>query len=265
MNLNRALRKRASKLRGKALKQLSKRSSGSDLATLSQKLSLEQYEKVLAHFEKPKEENLSTLAVRLMEDLFRSTEALESEHIEALVPESKARRIDCCAGCAWCCHEPIQCSILDAISVAHHLLNTDKAEEFSPTLDAYLATIAPYENRREQLKQSFDPCPFLGTNHQCKVYQARPIICRAFHSTDVGVCTSIHEQKAAERSVPMYTGLFGFRGIRLSGARQALSELGMDDRPVVLAKAVKLLLDDFDSVTESWLQGGDSFETAAVR
>ena len=63
----------------------------------------------------------------------------------------------------------------------------------------------------------------------------------------------------------MYTGLFGFRGIRLSGARQALSELGMDDRPVVLAKAVKLLLDDFDSVTESWLQGGDSFETAAVR
>ena len=60
MNLNRALRKRASKLRGKALKQLSKRSSGSDLATLSQKLSLEQYEKVLAHFEKPKEENLPT-------------------------------------------------------------------------------------------------------------------------------------------------------------------------------------------------------------
>ena len=48
----------------------------------------------------------------------------------------------------------------------------------------------------------------------------------------------------------MFTGLFGFRGLRLSGARKALKDMGLDDRPVVLARAVALLLENFEETLE---------------
>jgi hypothetical protein len=62
----------------------------------------------------------------------------------------------------------------------------------------------------------------------------------------------------------MYANLFGFMGMRLSGARQALMDMGIDDRPVVLATAVYILLQDFDGVVERWLDGEAVFDRAAV-
>jgi Fe-S-cluster containining protein len=258
--VKRAIRKRAGKLRDKAAKSLGKL-RGEDLQAVSNRQSQEQYIATLDHFVEAKDQSLPELAARLAVELVQETERLEQELVPQFIRQDQLAEIKCGAGCAWCCHEPLQVSILDAVSVAHHIRQGE--EEFA--LEAYLEHLEPTENRRELLKESFEPCPFLGEDQRCRVYHARPVICRAFHSRDAEHCESLVREEAEQREVPMYTGLFGFRGLRLSGARKALRDLGFDDRPVVLAHAVKLLLDDFEGTTEAWLQGDDVFEPAVVR
>lgn len=260
-SLRRVLRKRASKLSKKAAQSLSK-IKGDDLKAVSNRASLEQYVETLAPFAEPQQMSPAELARSLAADVVGSTEQLESEQIPRFIQADDLADIDCGSGCAWCCHEPLQVSILDAISVACYLLDNPNSDI---ELEKYLESLEPYGNERAKLKESFQPCPFLDDSHRCRVYQARPVICRAFHSRDVGRCRSIIEDQNEEREVPMYTGLFGFRGLRLSGARKALKDLGLDDRPVVLARAVKLLLADFEGVTQEWLEGEEAFEPAIVR
>ena len=134
--------------------------------------------------------------------------------------------------------------------MAQQIRQSETVAEVLVTLKRYNESIAPLGNSRESLKQSFDPCPFLNPRNQCSVYEARPVICRAFHSTDVATCESIIKNSSSQRDVPMFTGLFGFRGLRLSGARKALKDMGLDDRPVVLARAVALLLENFEETLE---------------
>jgi Fe-S-cluster containining protein len=260
--MKRAIRKRAGKLRSKALESLAKLQGG-DLQTVSNRISLEQYCHTLARFEDPTHDSLGQLAQEIAANLMHET-ANQSDQLEAnYVSEPKQREIDCGAGCAWCCHEPLQVSVVDAISVASFLLQ-DSTHDRSH-LESYVNNIDVYQNRRAGLKESFAPCPFLSDDKRCQVYEARPVICRAFHSTDVFTCRTVVEQRAEDRSVPMFTALFGFRGLRLSGTRKALREMGLDDRPVVLATAVKLLMDDFDSVVEQWFRGEPVFDLAAVK
>ena len=258
--MKRAVRKRAKKLRDKAAQSLAKL-KGQDLQTVSNRASSEQYVATLSHFAEPQGEEAEELIRALAQEVIQGTVVLETELVPQFIQPEQMAEIDCRAGCAWCCHEPLQVSILDAISVASYL----KANPSSDLeLESYLAHLEQYDNKRAELKQSFDPCPFLDDYHKCRVYEARPVICRAFHSKDVGRCESIIDNRPGDREVPMFSGLFGFRGLKLSGARKALRDLGLDDRPVILAQAVKLLLDDFDAVAEGWLEGEDVFESAVV-
>ncbi len=261
--MNRALRKRAKRLRSKSGKSLSKM-IGQDLQTVSNRMSAEQYTETLEFFENPPTDNAWELAVHLAEQLMLETENLEKNQVPRFVPDHKMKEVDCCAGCAWCCHEPLQVSILDAVSVAQQIRQTERVAEILATLKSYNESLAPLGNSRESLKQSFDPCPFLGPQNRCTVYEARPVICRAFHSTQVDTCESIVKNASSQRDVPMFTGLFGFRGLRLSGARKALKDLGLDDRPVVLARAVELLLENFEDTLEAWMEGEPVFDRAAV-
>ncbi|MGR5347163.1 YkgJ family cysteine cluster protein [Vibrio mediterranei] len=74
----------------------------------------------------------------------------------------------CCArGCGQCCHVPVSVSLPEAMYLSHHLnreLNlhpTQKHHEYDGT-----------------------PCPFLGEDGACSVYEARPIACRLFYAVD---------------------------------------------------------------------------------
>ena len=115
--MNRTLRKRAKRLRKKAADSLAKMNSG-DLQTVSNRMSSEQYCSTLELFETPQFKTPSELARHLASSLMSATEKMEEEQVPNFVPACKFQEIDCCAGCACCCHEPLQVSILDAISVA---------------------------------------------------------------------------------------------------------------------------------------------------
>lgn len=262
--MNRAVRKRAGKLRGKALKSLAK-SRGSDLSSVSTRLAQNRYAEVLEWFEKPQHANASALAADIAASVMADTEKTTEEIAPRFITQDHLCKIECAAGCSWCCRQPLQVSILGAISVADYILKTGQKDSYGPRLTEYAQKLEPYQYDHQGLKSCFERCPFLGSDDRCQVYEARPVVCRAFHSTDRRSCERVIAERMEDRNVPMYSSYFGFIGVPLSGARQALSELGMDDRPVVLGPAVKLLLDDFEGVLADWLDGGDAFAEVAVR
>lgn len=261
--IKRAVRKRAGKLRAKTMKSLAK-SKGGDLQSVSNQESQTQYSEVLALFENPTHENVGELVSEMARRLMQGTRQTAEEVAPRFISETDLGKIECSAGCSWCCRQPLQVSILGAISVAAYILDNGLKDHYSPLLETYVQTIAPYEYDHLRLKECFEPCPFLGAGERCGVYEARPVVCRAFHSTDKRCCEKVIVERSKDRNIPMFSRYFGFIGMRLSGARQALKDMGFDDRPVVLGAAVKLLLDDFEGVTEKWLDGEDVFEEVAV-
>ena len=158
-------------------------------------------------------------------------------------------KIHCRQGCNWCCHEPLQVHILDAIGVASANL---------PPLNYSLPT-----RERAGLKKIFKACPML-VDGQCSVYEHRPVICRAYHSTDVAACQRVVESQDAGRQIPMDLRLYGYTGLPQEATMKVLEELGIDRRPVVLGLAVAALQQDFAGLTRDWLSGGDAFDAVAV-
>lgn len=155
-------------------------------------------------------------------------------------PEAPAR-VQCGAGCHWCCHEPILVSPLDAMGAA--LADLGHPVEYAlPT------------RVRSQLRRIYQPCPLLREG-QCSVYDARPVICRAFHSTSVEVCRRKFQDQDSNRESPMELGLYGFTGLPQEGMLQALEEVGLDRQPVILGVAVADLRRDFESLSRDWLEG----------
>lgn len=260
--MNRAARKRATRLRDDALSQHD-RLEGEDLQSVSNRLDLAQYAATLEHLMGGAE--ATELASRLAREVLVQTEYISRDWAPRFISGGAASKIDCREGCAWCCHKPMQVSVLDAIAVANFLKSRGMAEEYLPILREHCREkLEPLGNQRRLLKTSYEPCPFLSKERTCSVYESRPVVCRAFHSLDSSACESKVQQQNADREVPLYSALFGFVGLAQEGARRAVRELGLDERPVLLAIAVKMLLEDFESVVSRWLAGENVFEPAAV-
>lgn len=243
--MNRTTRKRLERLLEQANREL-EIEPGKDLASVSTRVDLQHYAITLGllHAGEPGPETAVALVTAL-----RDASAVAYEVGARL---SGHRTVDCRSQCSWCCREPIQVSPLDAVLVAESLL--PRSEHWGPRLASYQLP----DRTSAVLKRNFAPCPFLGENQMCQVYEARPVICRAFHSTDVGVCRSRVENPDGKRSVPMFLEWFGFTGLPLEGAHRALDEAGIDRRPVVLGLAVRQLLEDFAGTTRRWLEGEPS-------
>ena len=189
-----------------------------------------------------------SVAVQLAQSLMDTTEKAGPEAAR-LFPSTQVA--ECRAGCSSCCHEPLQVSPLDAISVAHFLQGS-QLDYLLPTRDG------------RELKKIFMPCPMLGADGRCQVYAARPVVCRAYHSTRVSRCQANLAQRDERRDVPMNLHQFGYVGLPQEGALAALAELGIDRRPVVLGLAVRQLLQTFEAWTTSWLAGEPTFEPVVV-
>ena len=257
--MNRSQRKRVARSLDKARKDLA-RSSGESVQDIGRSLELAQYVSTLEAL--VSKDSAGESAVKVVTELMANTERAQAES-ERFLDQAARKQVDCSIGCAWCCHEPLQVSVLDAVSVAHRLRETGAGSERLEQYCAKLESEIGYQ--RSRLKGCFWACPFLDVSQRlCSLYQARPVVCRAFHSLDVSTCERNIQQRLGVRGVPMYLQLMGFIGLPLEGAHRALKEISVDITPVVLGPAVALLLRDFEGVLEEWLAGKPAFEPVQV-
>lgn len=92
-----------------------------------------------------------------------------------------AKRVTCSPGCASCCYHPVSISILEGIPIYRWLARHGKwtlrlKEKLRESADMQFGTTF------EVWLMALIPCPLLNEENRCSVYEARPLICRAYYA-----------------------------------------------------------------------------------
>jgi Fe-S-cluster containining protein len=122
------------------------------------------------------------------------------DEAERLLKEARAQanpddRPACRRGCAACCHQLVPLTTLEAQRIAEYINHLPRAErrELAKSVDRQSQRFAAWAANRphggvqdravnvDYLKQHI-PCPFLGSQNECRVYPVRPLICRGHHA-----------------------------------------------------------------------------------
>jgi Fe-S-cluster containining protein len=128
--------------------------------------------------------------------------------------------IECKKGCDYCCHQPVF-----ALDYEMQYLNTFIKKNFTKQKQAEVK-IRAHNNQQKLLDLSEteilntkQPCPLLE-NDFCSVYEARPMACRIYLSTNVKTCLkffTVPEDKSnfpALLEFPMRAGRFMNEGFK---------------------------------------------------
>lgn len=193
-----------------------------------------------------------------------------SSMADGLIAQASNPPPACRAGCAHCCHQTVGVTPPEVFAIHAHLRATRTPDE----LDAVAARIrAADDNTRGMAtldRVSPDlPCPFL-VDARCSIYEARPLACRGTNSLDASACErSLHDPAtraaflAGTVSVPCYLEpMRAFHAVT-AGLQLALDQLhGLEVTPLELTAAMRIMLDNPDTVPEQWLGGKDPFAAA---
>jgi Fe-S-cluster containining protein len=104
--------------------------------------------------------------------------------------EKEGNRADCKMGCFYCCHQTVLATPYEFFYLAEHV----KAKFKGDTLEIIKERAKSKMNNTsilsmERLLKYKGPCPLLHpTGGFCRAYQARPMACRIYISSDVKSC-----------------------------------------------------------------------------
>lgn len=101
-------------------------------------------------------------------------------------------KIQCRKGCSKCCSQIFHITLIDAYIIGEHIrsLPQERREELQQKARDYLTNLPLTGGEKEHTAGMFAegvsvvtegvPCPALGTEGECTIYEARPVICRRF-------------------------------------------------------------------------------------
>ena len=101
----------------------------------------------------------------------------------------------CRRGCAYCCYQLVPLTVLESQGIAAFLATRPRSErrDLSQAIDRqakrFAAWVQEYrpgsihdqKTNLAYLRQRI-PCPFLGSENECRIYPVRPLICRGHHA-----------------------------------------------------------------------------------
>ena len=132
----------------------------------------------------------------------------------------------CGSGCSYCCHSQINLIPVEALLIFSFIetsFNRREIRDLKTKIQKnHLLTTGKTFMEKVIIKDQ-TPCVFLGKTGQCRIYSARPFICRSWHSFDKSACESafISGNHAAEIEV------FEARNYMFSTARNLFQELSI--------------------------------------
>jgi hypothetical protein len=150
----------------------------------------------------------------------------------------------------------------EVLRIAAHLRATRSAGELSALLDRVRAADAATRGRsRQERAEQGVPCPLLDAGGSCSVHAARPIVCAAWTSLDVGACARHFAAPSVEPPAPMHAPGYEVANAVLAGLGWAAKERGLDARPLELIAALRIALER-QNAGERWLRGLSVFAPA---
>jgi Fe-S-cluster containining protein len=159
-------------------------------------------------------------------------------------PAAARATVACRAGCGTCCHNEVAVQAHEVLIVAEHLQKTLAPAELETLIARTAAQRAEYVANRDD--QSWlrpqNPCVLLHEG-SCSIYEARPEICRAYHSNNLAGCE--HNLRARYEEIDVKVeGLRGRMFAVMLGTDAAIEELGFDDRAYDFGSALHDALTD---------------------
>ena len=183
---------------------------------------------------------------------------------DAVHPLPGATELACAAGCAFCCHHPVDMTIPEALAIAAYL----RAERSPSELAATHHRIATQADQLQGLSyethaQAKMPCALL-VDGVCSVYPVRPFGCRAWNSTSVARCEDIHTHGDPVTMIPpldmtVYEAVWEVA----RGVAQGVKQSRLDGASYELHSVLRRALDTPDA-TERWLRGETVFAGCTV-
>lgn len=174
------------------------------------------------------------------------------EAIRAVEP-----KITCSGGCAACCYQTVDVSLVEAVVIGRWLLSQPKLHEPVRAEAAKLAG-RPVEHRYT------DPirCPLLTDSNHCHLYQLRPFTCRAFLSSERHVCEAALKGYLAEGVISDLSWLEipQIIGRLYEGAIDAATaDMGLQAGRVDLVETLATILEQ-PAIIDAWIAGGKPFQ-----
>jgi len=104
---------------------------------------------------------------------FDLTELIQHEFDRNLIKHGA--KIKCSRGCSGCCSHIFNITLLDGLVISEHISKLPQVQREYLQLKA-----KTYLEEKEKQENSLIPCPALGNEGECTIYEARPVICRRF-------------------------------------------------------------------------------------
>lgn len=172
---------------------------------------------------------------------------------------------ECRRGCSYCCNVQVAVTVPEvarAIAYARAHLSGDelvqiarRAEENAAQTHGKTALFYPLRL----------PCAFLGDEGECRVYEARPLMCRREHSLDVQQCKDGFDTTTLGQDFPVdhVPDVFDLSLMSIFVYQQTLSQLGVDASRYELQEALHIALANPNAV-EDWLTDDSVFKSASL-
>lgn len=151
----------------------------------------------------------------------------------------------CRRKCDFCCHLPVPVQAVEVLTIREHLLDTWPRAEIDKLI-----------TRSKQATQTVgEPCVFLK-DHECSIYEARPAVCRSYHSTNAKACET--NSPVNDEAVVIATETVN------SGFRNAVEHAGLDTTEYLLPHALAQALTD-SQAKDRLNKGKKVFKTGEFR
>ena len=160
--------------------------------------------------------------------------------------------IQCSKGCSHCCHMWVSVSAPEALILAGRLKSAGR--DTAPLLaKAELTRGMDFEGRGHFVA----PCPLLGEDAACSVYDARPIACRTATSTDADLCRRAY-LALSEEDIPTPMFYLMERAAYAIALKGAFKRAGLPTAAYELNSAITVALQT-PNAERRWLSGEDIF------
>lgn len=160
--------------------------------------------------------------------------------------------IQCSRGCSHCCHMWVSVTAPEALILAAHLRSTGRNTEH------LLERAARTRDLSFDARATFvAPCPLLGENHACSVYDVRPIACRTATSTDAELCRRSYLELSGE-DIPTPLFFMMERAAYAIALKGAFKRAGLATSAYELNSALSVALMT-PNAEQRWLDGEDIF------
>lgn len=172
--------------------------------------------------------------------------------------QPEVTEIACRRGCSHCCYNLVTASAPELSYLADHIKSLPGEESAAIQNRVHEAAGKVAGMDTSERIAAHVPCPLLGEDGACSVYEQRPMSCRAFVSFDVDACIS--EISGKDVAVPSGPNGQTQRLLLIIAFKRALMEKGRDIASLEMIAGLNKVLTTPDAM-DKWTEGEHIFDS----